>query len=70
MPPSPGLPKPNYLARQENRLQQKLRPDDPKDLDFDHEEEHIPTGFLRSDLGVHSQRNLARSKSWYIDSTF
>lgn len=79
--PCPGLPQPDYLARQANRLRQKLRPDDPKDLDFDLEEEHIPTGFLWSDLGAHSRRHLifatdeqlhdqARSKSWYIDSTF
>ena len=66
---------------QENRLQQKHRPDDPKDLDFDLEEDHIATGFLWCDLEVcrchhlifatdEQLYHLARSKSWNINGTF
>ena len=76
-----GLPKPQHVARQANRLRQKLRPKDPTDLDFELEEEHIPDGFLRSDLRVRRRRHLIfatddqlnqlmRAKSWYIDGTF
>ena len=33
--PCPALPKPLHLARAANRLRQRLRPDDPADLDFE-----------------------------------
>lgn len=46
------LPKPEYIARVANRHQQRLRPKDPTDLDFDLEEDHIPDGFLRRDEQV------------------
>lgn len=46
------LPKPLHVARQANRLRQKLRPEDPTDLDFELEEEHIPDHFFRKDVQV------------------
>ena len=76
------LPKPEYLARVFNRHRQRLRPKDPRDLNFDLEQDHIPDGFLRGDLQVRQNRrhlifatdqqlqHLARAKSWYIDGTF
>ncbi|XP_068717492.1 uncharacterized protein [Montipora capricornis] len=76
------LPKPEYLARVANRHRQRLRPKDPRDLNFDLEQDHIPDGFLRGDLQVRQNRghlifatdqqlqHLARAKSWYIDGTF
>ena len=79
--PCPCLPKPEYIARVANRHRQRLRPQDPTDLNFDVEEDHIPDGFLRGDIQVRRRRHLmfatnqqlqhlARAKSWYIDGTF
>ncbi|KAK3731056.1 hypothetical protein QZH41_019214 [Actinostola sp. cb2023] len=59
----------------------KLRPDDPKDLTFVLEEDHIPEGFLRGDIQASGRRHLifasdkqlaylAKAKTWYIDGTF
>lgn len=75
------LPKPLHVARQANRLRQKLRPEDPTDLDFELEEEHIPDHFFRKDVQVRERRHLifatdeqlrqlGKAKSWYIDGTF
>ena len=75
------LPKPLHVARQANRLHQKLRPEDPTDLDFELEEEHIPDHFFRKDVQVRERRllifatdeqlrQLGKAKSWYIDGTF
>lgn len=69
------------MARAANRLRQKLRPQDPKDLQFELEEECIPGGFLQSDVRVKEQRHLifakneqlrilCQVKSWYVDGTF
>ena len=79
--PCPCLPKPENIARVANRHRQRLRPQDPTDLNFDVEEEHIPDGFLRGDIQVRRRRHLmfatnqqlqhlAQAKSWYIDGTF
>ena len=54
----PALPKPVHLARAANRLQQKLRPEHPKDLDFELFEECLPPGFFRADLEVRDRRHL------------
>ena len=75
------LPKPLHVARQANRLRQKLRPEDPTDLDFELEEEHIADHFFRKDVQVRERRHLifatdeqlrqlGKAKSWYIDGTF
>ena len=56
--PCSCLPKPEYIARVANRHRQRLRPQDPTDLNFDVEEDHIPDGFLRGDIQVRSRRHL------------
>ena len=48
----PALPKPEYIARAANRLHQSLRPEDPKDLNFELIEECIPQGFHQADVVV------------------
>lgn len=79
--PCAALPKPEYIARQANRLRQKLRPEHPWDLDFKLVDECLPDGFLRADLEVKDRRHLlfarqeqlntlACAKTWYIDGTF
>ena len=77
----PVLPKPELIARQANRLRQRLRPNEPVDPDFSLEEQHLPDEFLRADLNVRGRRHLvfatneqlhylSRAKTWYIDGTF
>lgn len=77
----PALPKPEYIARAANRLCQKLRPKDPTTLDFEIEDDHIPDGFLVSDVKVPECRHLmfatnqqlqylAQAKTWYVDGMF
>ena len=69
------------MARAANRLRQKLRPEDPKDLQFDLAEDCIPSGFLQADVKVAERRHLifakeeqlqilCRAKTWYVDGTF
>lgn len=50
--PCPCLPHVDSLQRTANRTRQQLQPQDPKDLDFDLQMEHIPDGFLREDVKV------------------
>ena len=79
--PCPTIAKPQHLARAANRLRQRLRPTDPIDLEFEVEEDHIPTEFLRADIVGSNRRHLvfatdqqlqylSRAKTWYIDGTF
>ena len=79
--PCAALPKPDYIARQANRLCQKLPPEHPRDLDVELVDECLLEGFLRADLEVKDRRHLlfarqeqlntlARPKTWYIDGTF
>ena len=79
--PCAALPKPQHIARAANRLRQKLQPQDPKDLQFDLQEECIPEGFLQADMKVKERRHLVfvkneqlrilcQAKSWYVDGTF
>jgi len=79
--PCPALPKPAHIARAANRHRQKLRPQDPRDIDFDLEEESIPAGFFQADVRVKDRRHLifarqdqlnilASAKYWYVDGTF
>jgi hypothetical protein len=64
--PLPALKNPEYLARAANRLRQKKttvsgkkkRPAEPLDLDFEINKDHLPTGFLQSDLKVDGRRHL------------
>ena len=77
----PALPRPALVARAANRLRQKLRHEQPKDLDFELVEECLPPGFFQADLTVKQRRHLifarqeqlntlAKAKSWYMDGTF
>ena len=77
----PALPKPEHMARAANRLRQRFRPEDPKDLDFQLMEDCIPEGFFQADVYVKERRHLifataeqlmtvAKAKSWYIDFFF
>ena len=79
--PCPSLPKPANLARAANRLRQRQRPNDPTNLEFVLQEEHIPAGFLQEDIRVRERRHLVfateqqlnklnNAKTWYIDGTF
>lgn len=53
--PCPSLPKPEHLARAANYLRQRLRPSDPKELDFQLDPDHVPDNFLRKDITVSIQ---------------
>lgn len=50
--PCPSLPKHCHMARAANRLQQKMRPKDPKDLTFEVQADCIPNDFLQDDIKV------------------
>ena len=76
----PGLPKPQNLTRMANYTREKLRPDEPQDLDFVYNAEYIP-GFMVGDLRVngnrhlmfasdHQLRFLKTARTWYLDGTF
>jgi len=79
--PCPALPKPHYLARQANRHRQQLRHAEPHDLDFDLNEDVLPSNFFRGSVWVGEKRHilfatdnmlnlLAKAKVWYMDATF
>jgi hypothetical protein len=76
----PGLPKLQNLTRIANYTREKLRPDEPTDLEFSYDENYIP-GFLVGDVSVNGHRHLMfatdqqliflkKAKSWYLDGTF
>ena len=50
--PCPSLPCLDSLQRTANRFRQQLGPQDPKDLEFDLEMEHVPDKFFREDVKV------------------
>ena len=50
--PCPSLANLDSLQRTANRVREQLRPQDPKDLNFELETEHIPDGFFREDIKV------------------
>ena len=65
--PLRALKNPEFLARAANRYRQKKRPVEPKSLEFDINEDHIPEDFLKSDVVVDGWRHLLkRSKTWYV----
>ncbi|KAG0718907.1 WD repeat and HMG-box DNA-binding protein 1 [Chionoecetes opilio] len=68
---------PVYIARNVNRLRQKVRPVEPKSLDFEVMEDHIPKDFLQMDIILDDARHLVfatteqvtllkNAKTWYI----
>ena len=79
--PCDALPKPSYIARRANRLRQRQRPEDPVDLDFVLDDNHLPYDFLQADVEARNRRHLvfavaeqlellSKAKTWYIDGTF
>ena len=50
--PCPSLPRVDSLYRTANRFREQLRPQDPKDLEFELETEHIPDNFFDKDVKV------------------
>ena len=79
--PCPALSKPVHIARAANRLRQRLRPDDPTDLEFELDEDNILADFFKADVSVKNRRHiifatnqqleqLAKAKTWYVDGTF
>jgi len=77
--PCSALRKP--VARAVKWLRQKLRPEQPKYLDFALIKECLPPGFLQADVTVKQRRQLifarkeqlntlAKAKSWYLDRIF
>ncbi|KAK8378757.1 hypothetical protein O3P69_009459 [Scylla paramamosain] len=56
--PEASVPKPGLLIRQANRLRQAMRPEDPKDLEFDISENFLPPNFLQRDIYVDEARHL------------
>lgn len=76
----PNLPKPQNLTRMANYTREKMRPEEPTDLDFIYNEDFIP-GFKVADLTVNGKRHLmfatpqqlqflSKAKVWYLDGTF
>lgn len=77
----PTLSEPEHMARAVNRFQQRLRPEDPKDLDFEMKEDCILQAFYQAEVYVKKRRHLifatdeqltilAKAKSWYLHGTF
>lgn len=56
--PCPSLPCVDSLQRTANRTRRQLRPQDPKDLDFDLQMEHIPDGFFCVDVKIRGRQHL------------
>ena len=56
--PEDSLPKPGLLIRRANRLRQAMRPEDPKELDFEIFENFLPPDFLQRDIYIHEARHL------------
>ncbi|WAR28162.1 hypothetical protein MAR_013866, partial [Mya arenaria] len=81
-PDDVGRPKKNLLKRVANRARSKLRPEEPKGLDFELDGSFInKDDFLVADIQMESQRHfvfvteyqlslLRDAKRWYIDGTF
>lgn len=78
---STGLPNVKCLIRAANRQRQKVRPPEPKDLDFVLTPDQTPPGFLQGDVRVGKGRHLIfatdqqaklllKARRWYVDGTF
>lgn len=79
--PGPSRPKTGNLVRMANYSRQKLRPEEPRSLDFEFPKDFIQPGFFREDIWVGDRRHmvfatdeqldtLSRAKAWFIDGTF
>lgn len=56
--PCPSLPCLDSLQRTGNRFRQRLWPQDPKDVEFYLEMEHVPDKFFREDVKIRGRRHL------------
>lgn len=67
--------------RNANRVRQAMRPEDPQDLSFVLQHDHIPNDFLLKDIAGGKSRHLlfatkdqlaylTSAKTWYVDGTF
>ncbi|VDI72607.1 Hypothetical predicted protein [Mytilus galloprovincialis] len=77
-----NLPKPDNLTRAANRLRQKMRPAEPKEIDFEIDREYLACdNFLVGDLTVDTARHvmfssptqqqiLQKARRWYLGGTF
>ncbi|XP_076113413.1 uncharacterized protein LOC143081063 [Mytilus galloprovincialis] len=77
-----NLPNPGYVERSVNRLREKLRPEEPKDLTFEINTAYLKCdGFVVGDITVRDKRHimfatqeqlqlLQTAKKWYLDGTF
>ena len=74
----PALPKVDHIVRAVNRLRQKMRSEDVKDLNFSLKEDVIPPGFYQAEVKVKKRRHLifateqqlsqlAATKTWYTN---
>lgn len=54
----PTLPSKKNLAQQTNYKRQKTRPDNPTDLDFVMQEDHLADGFLQQDVRIDQNRHI------------
>ncbi|XP_063441920.1 uncharacterized protein LOC134722239 [Mytilus trossulus] len=79
--PAGSRVKQSNLVRVVQRTKQKLRPDEPHDLEFELDLDFIPPGFLQRDIHVDSKRHLLfattaqltvleKAQRWFIDGTF
>ena len=77
----PAVPKPEHMAGAANYLRHRLRPANPKDLNFQLIEDYILEGLFEANAYVKGRRHLifatveqlttiAKAKSWYIDGNF
>lgn len=68
-------------VRNANRVRQRARPDEPRDLDFDLDMDHVPPNFFRKDVKVGERRHLifasdeqlrllSQARQWFVDGTF
>ena len=58
IPVHPTMTKPINFASQINHRRRKLRPEDPQQLQFDLNRNHLPDGFLQADVEVGASRHL------------
>ena len=67
--------------RPPNRHRKKMRPAEPREINFNLDEDYIPVNFYRGDVKVENQRHmifatdreiqvLHVSKTWFVDATF
>ena len=81
-PDQPNRCKPKNISRAANRVRAKVRPDEPRDLEFEINMQYLDCDdFLVADIRVNTERHmifatsnqlrlLRQSKRWFMDGTF